>query len=225
MKSIYTLFTAIILSSLLTGCTIDKAWEVIKDSDNFYGYQRYLLETEYPPNFEEALEKYFVTRDAYMEKNNIVVGDCFSNCLRIETDSMGTLFFESDVVTIKELDSLCFNYILNEDEDIEKPQKYTIIDVDSTRRIMSKFFFDISLNPKTPNQLKKDVFASVSKTIRKYRNLLAREWYHTSFEDLIMNRQEFLNNSLYRRAVFYNFGMMYPPPPPPPPPVDWEEED
>lgn len=222
-KIIFYVFTLLLLSCQNSEDKLSKKvndkWLGIEESTNYLDFQNYLLEVPNSIYFEEAVRKFLEYRKHHWDTTYPAPYDCFNNCADIDIFNSGILLFEGEIVRLKDLPNLSYRFIKNDSELVEYPDFKKIIDKEGNNQLISKASFNLIFKPDSMSNLQ-EVFGILLKSLNKYRNELAENWYDTDYEILDTAKKSHLNRLFENRLMLWKYYKKPPIPPPPPAPSE-----
>jgi hypothetical protein len=220
-KIIFYVFTLLLLSCQNSEDKLSKKVNDnllgIEESTNYLDFQNYLLEVPNSEYFEEAVRKFLEYRELHWDTTYPAPYDCFNNCADIDIFNSDTLLFEGEIVRLKNLPNLSYRFIKNDSELVEYPDFKKIIDKEGNDQLISKASFNLIFKPDSMSNLQ-EVFGILLKSLNKYRNELAENWYDTDYEILDTSKKSHLNRLFENRLMLWKYYKKPPIPPPPPAP-------
>ena len=223
-----TIFKILVFSIIFSSCkkgtpslgsdVLD--WKATSKSTDFWDYSAFIQKYPESTLFDTALSSYFHVRDAAWEEDGMPIVDCFRNCADIRIMNDDNLLFENEKCKIESLRKLAFEFILNEEKDINKPEtkSYKIPGTNQDGEMNIGIFWIHIMNEKQQNHNVQRVVSELVKGINDYKNHVEKQWYGTNPSETSKAVIDSLNAN---RLFFWGFdGEPFPTPPPMPENID-----
>ncbi|SFU41849.1 hypothetical protein SAMN05216480_10318 [Pustulibacterium marinum] len=186
-------------------------WNFVKKSNNYLDCITFIRKYPNTTKFDSVLQQYERQKELSMP----TIADCFQNCASFTIDSSGTIFYEDKVTSLDTIFPVLMHFIINKENELHLPDKFTTIDLENVKRSYSKAAFIVYYHNNQGKQLQR-VTRSISGAFNFYRNYLSNSWYGEDYVNLDSEHRYFMDKLLQYRIRLERQNKIPVPPPPPP---------
>ena len=142
------------------------SWLQTTKSENFLDYSKFIIENPESEYLDSAIARYIYYQDLHWDTVE-PVGDCFGNCINIRFNRLGQLLYNFRVLDIDSLRIKSFEFLVDNNNNPEYPEKKQILDLEGRNRFISKGYFEIIyVKDSCPDLI--EVVKEISLTIKGY---------------------------------------------------------